>query len=81
MVGLSDEGYSLKGQELEFFKAQTGIQDEDALKTHLMQVQSEAWKVSPSMHFISAHAEVYVTMNAGPSLSLHSLFLLHQVRS
>lgn len=37
--------YSLQGPELEFFKAQTGIQDEEELKKHVVHVQQEAWKV------------------------------------
>lgn len=45
MATLDGAFYSLTSQELDFFKAQTGIQDESALKEHLMKVQSDAWEV------------------------------------
>ena len=38
LLGLTDE-------ERSFFKQQTGIQDDDELKAHILQVQAEAYKV------------------------------------
>jgi len=43
-TSLSD-GYSLDPDELAFFKQETGIQDEAALKEHILTVQAEAYKV------------------------------------
>ena len=41
-----DEGlYDLTDEERSFFKQQTGIQDDDELKAHILQVQAEAYKV------------------------------------
>lgn len=37
--------YHLDPDELEFFKVQTGIQDEEELKEHIIAIQAEAWKV------------------------------------
>lgn len=38
--------FKLTPDELAFLKAQTGIQDDDKLKEHVLAVQAEAWKVS-----------------------------------
>ena len=37
--------YDLTDEERFFFKQQTGIQDDDELKAHILQVQAEAYKV------------------------------------
>jgi hypothetical protein len=42
---LDDSLYCLDPEETAFFKRQTGIQDEAALKTHIIDVQKEAYKV------------------------------------
>ncbi|KAI0356234.1 hypothetical protein OH77DRAFT_1495580 [Trametes cingulata] len=39
--------YSLEGEELAFMQGQTGIQDEEELKQHVLAVQREAYKVFP----------------------------------
>ncbi|KZT74813.1 hypothetical protein DAEQUDRAFT_742273 [Daedalea quercina L-15889] len=39
--------YYLNEQELAFFQSQTGIQNEDDLKQHIMDVRTEALKVTP----------------------------------
>jgi len=44
---LDERFYDLTDQERAFFKQQTGIQDDDELKTHILQVQAEAYKVHP----------------------------------
>ena len=45
-VALSETLYSLTDEERTFFKQQTGIQGDDELKAHILQVQAEAYKVS-----------------------------------
>ena len=42
---LDERFYDLTDEERAFFKQQTGIQDDDELKTHILQVQAEAYKV------------------------------------
>ncbi|KAG1870614.1 hypothetical protein DFJ58DRAFT_19540 [Suillus subalutaceus] len=44
---LDDSLYCLDSEEIAFFRRQTGIQDEVALKTHIIDVQKEAYKVAP----------------------------------
>ena len=39
--------YSLDSDEAAFFKQLTGISDEQALKEHILAVQSKAYEVSP----------------------------------
>ncbi|SJK99966.1 uncharacterized protein ARMOST_03277 [Armillaria ostoyae] len=39
--------YELADNETAFFKAQTGIQDDAALKNHILTIQEEAYKVNP----------------------------------
>lgn len=38
--------YKPDPNEIEFFKSQTGIQDDEELKKHIISVQKEAWEVS-----------------------------------
>ena len=42
---LDERFYDLTDEERTFFKQQTGIQDDEELKTHILQVQVEAYKV------------------------------------
>ena len=42
---LDERLYDLTDEECSFFKQQTGIQDDDELKAHIVQVQAEAYKV------------------------------------
>ncbi|KAH9910455.1 uncharacterized protein B0H18DRAFT_895535 [Fomitopsis serialis] len=44
---LYEKLYYLQPEELAFFRAQTGIKDEQELKRHIMSVQAEALKVTP----------------------------------
>ncbi|KAG2361434.1 hypothetical protein BDR07DRAFT_1409788 [Suillus spraguei] len=39
--------YSLSPKQAEFFKAQTGINDDEDLKKHILEVQAKAYKVAP----------------------------------
>lgn len=38
--------YNPQPHEIEFFKAQTGIENDEELKAHIFAVQKEAWEVS-----------------------------------
>ncbi|KAG1870346.1 hypothetical protein C8R48DRAFT_789353 [Suillus tomentosus] len=40
--------YSLSSEQAEFFKAQTGIDDDEDLKRHILEVQAKAYKASHS---------------------------------
>jgi hypothetical protein len=42
---LDERLYDLTDDERSFFKQQTGIQDDDELKVHILQLQAEAYKV------------------------------------
>ena len=42
---LDERFYDLTDEERAFLKQQTGIQDDEELKTHILQVQAEAYKV------------------------------------
>ena len=42
---LDERLYDPTHDELKFFKQQTGIQDDDELKAHILEVQAEAYKV------------------------------------
>ncbi|KAH9965111.1 hypothetical protein BGW80DRAFT_1178997 [Lactifluus volemus] len=44
---LDEELYDLSEEERGFLKGQTGIQDDDELKAHVLQLQTEAYKVHP----------------------------------
>jgi len=42
---LDEHFYYLTDEERTFFKQQTGIQDDEELKAHILEVQAEAYKV------------------------------------
>ena len=44
-VSIDPSVYALNGNELAFFKTQTGIQNEDELRDHILAVQAEAYAV------------------------------------
>ncbi|KAI0639006.1 hypothetical protein C8Q77DRAFT_24119 [Trametes polyzona] len=44
---MDEQLYALDGKELLFIKAQTGIEDEDELKRHIISVTKEAYRVIP----------------------------------
>lgn len=44
-MALDERLYDLTDEECSFFKQQTGIQDDDELKAHIVQVQAKAYKV------------------------------------
>ena len=43
---LDDSLYSIEDRALDFMSAQTGIQDPEELKRHILEVQAEAYVVS-----------------------------------
>ncbi|KAA1468044.1 hypothetical protein DENSPDRAFT_770644 [Dentipellis sp. KUC8613] len=47
MLPLDESLYQLTEEEIAFYKDQTGIQDEDELKKHIVACQAEAYKVAP----------------------------------
>ena len=54
--------YNLDEEQRVFFKEQTGIQDDNELRDHILQVQAEAYAVSlPATPIISitVHLQVY----------------------
>ncbi|KAH9957867.1 hypothetical protein BJV74DRAFT_415164 [Russula compacta] len=44
---LDERLYNPTHEELKFFKQQTGIQDDDEFKAHILELQAEAYKVHP----------------------------------
>jgi hypothetical protein len=44
-IPLDESLYDLAEEERTFFKQQTGIQDDDELKAHIIRVQTEAYEV------------------------------------
>lgn len=44
-VPLDEELYTIDDQALEFMKSQTGIQDPEEIKKHILAVQAEAYAV------------------------------------
>ena len=73
---LDERLYDLTDEERFFLKQQTGIQDDDELKAHILQVQAEAYKVCNYL------IEIYVTVSClktGFSLPLHPHVLFRKV--
>ena len=53
---LDEALYSLDGQEAAFFKSQTGIEDDEELKRHILRSQKEAYEVRMSRYYSIARA-------------------------
>jgi hypothetical protein len=47
-LALDESLYSLTAEESAFFKSQTGIEDDDELKEHILAIQAKAYKVFQS---------------------------------
>ena len=47
---LDEKLYAIDDEALDFMKKQTGIQDTEELKKHIMTVQAEAYSVSIQFH-------------------------------
>jgi hypothetical protein len=48
IVAVDTSFYSLSTEEAAFFKAQTGIDDDEDLKKHILEVQAKAYEASHS---------------------------------
>lgn len=59
-VSLDERLYSLQGDELAFFQAQTGIQDEAELKKHIITIQEKAYDVKISKYSPSQYVVTFV---------------------
>lgn len=46
-----DAAYGLSVEQADFFKAETGIDDDDDLKTHILEVQRKAYEVCNVLSF------------------------------
>ena len=69
---LDERLYDLTNEERSFFRQQTGIQDEDELKAHIVQVQAEAYKVCNCESRQSQHeTHAWLGLKTGLSLPLH----------
>ena len=70
--------YNLDEEERSFFKAQTGIQDDDELRDHILEVQAEAYAVSQLWKDLPSLLE---NSYAGLSISLYQTFGFYCVSS
>ena len=74
---LNESFYSLDREELVFFKANTNITDDDALKKHIMTIQAKAYQVRCFSYNGKTHLQ-------RPTIDLpvpvHSELHVHQVR-
>ena len=69
---LDERLYDLNDEERSFLKEQSGIQDDDELKEHIIQIQTEAYKVGKRKLRKSQIMEIHVNIHAtGSSLPLH----------
>jgi hypothetical protein len=74
--GLDERFYSLSSEELAFFLMETRIDSKSALKSHLMDVQARAYKVSLAFRYFSLR---WYTLSSGLSISLHTAFRFYEV--
>ena len=49
--------YRLSPEQATFFKGETGIHNDDKLRTHILEVQQRAYKVSEVMSFKVRHGK------------------------
>ena len=75
--------YTLNDEERSFFKEQSGIQDDDELKAHIVQVQAEAYKVCNHERCMDPgkadHRNSCNICALDPSLSLYPLLPFRKV--
>ena len=67
---LDERFYYLTDEESTFFKQQTGIQDDEELKAHILGVQAEAYKVCRARHD-DGKALIMLILKIGSTLPLH----------
>ncbi|KAH7922346.1 hypothetical protein BV22DRAFT_1113934 [Leucogyrophana mollusca] len=65
---LDERFYSLDAEELEFFKSQTGIDNDEQLKTHIVDVQAKAHEIHP-YHCIRRFAFTKLKISRLPAYS------------
>lgn len=75
----SEKFYKLDEQELEFFRTTTGIQDEVALKVHMIRVQQEAYAVRLPSLLLHRSMLSRSLLNPDTCISMHSDVLIHSV--
>jgi hypothetical protein len=69
---LDERLYDLTDEERSFFKQQTGIQDDDELKAHIVQVQAEAYKVNLCKFTMEIHAILMRQVHPYPCIRFFS---------
>ena len=74
---LDDKLYSLSPLALDFFKSQTGIDNEDALREHILTVQRRAYEVGIQA-FHQHQPLIFIKIDL--RLSMHPQFSIHEVR-
>jgi hypothetical protein len=60
---LNSDLYDIRPEEAAFFKQQTGIQDDELLKQHIIQVQAKAYKV----HLASLLTDMHLHFTQHPT--------------
>ena len=73
---LDENLYKLDEDEFAFLSSQTGIQDPEELKKHVLSVQKEIYAVGFAGYLWHLMAQYYAQ---GPSIPLHSWFRLYEV--
>ena len=77
---LDENLYKIDDHALEFMKSQTGIQDTEELKQHILAVQAEAYAVSSLWNLLWLENRIRGPVNyTGPPVPLHPPFFLHSV--
>ncbi len=74
---LNESFYSLDSEELAFFKANTNITDDNALKKHIMTIQAKAYQVRCYSYNERTHLQWPII---GLPIPVYSELHIHQVR-
>lgn len=73
--------YAPSPEDLAFLKSQTGLEDEEVLKQHVLEVQAEAWKVHNIVYRSSDRSDIARECSfEGYKICLHQIVWLHNVR-
>ncbi|TFY73959.1 hypothetical protein EWM64_g10053, partial [Hericium alpestre] len=70
--------YNLKGDEVAFYKQQTGIQDDEELKRHIIEIQTGAYAVGASFSPVASFRLTYA-LNLDIPISLCQKLSLHEI--
>ena len=70
--------YSLTSEEAVFFKSQTGIDDDETLKQHILAIQKKAYEACK--HHWQGRSSTHNIPSIGLPLSLYLVLWLYQVR-